>query len=433
MVLYLMQSSQRISYNFALKKAIEISNTIKKPLIVLFVITKFPNANASHYKFMIEGLKEASKELRERKIKFSVKINEDIFDEFIKYEKHCDYIVLDKGYLKFHKLLYNRIFNHCEKNKVVQIEDNVVIPVEEASNKEEYSAATFRRKISSKIDERVLDFYLEDIKINSLNIQFDGEIDLEKTTFEDIMKKLKLKEDKVINYNFKGGYSNSLKNLKDFLENKIKYYEEKRNFPELDYQSNLSPYIHFGNISPLEILFHCMKQNYKSRDAFLEELIVRRELAVNFVYYNKNYDNIFCLNEWAYKTLKEHESDERKFIYSLEELENAKTHDVYWNAAQKEMISTGKMHGYMRMYWGKKIIEWTQKIEEAYNTAIYLNDKYELDGRDANGYTGIAWCFGKHDRAWKERYIFGKIRYMNDKGLERKFDIKKYASKFNGG
>jgi len=433
MVLYLMQSSQRISYNFALKKAIEISNTIKKPLIVLFVITKFPNANASHYKFMIEGLKEVSKELRERKIKFSVKINEDIFDEFINYEKHCDYIVLDKGYLKFHKLLYNKIFSHCEKNKVVQIEDNVVIPVEEASNKEEYSAATFRRKISSKIDERVLDFYLEDIKINSLNIQFDGEIDLEKTTFEDIMKKLKLKEDKVINYSFKGGYSNAFKNLKDFLENKIKYYEEKRNFPELDYQSNLSPYIHFGNISPLEILFHCMKQNYKSRDAFLEELIVRRELAVNFVYYNKNYDNIFCLNEWAYKTLKEHENDERKFIYSLEELENTKTHDVYWNAAQKEMISTGKMHGYMRMYWGKKIIEWTQKIEDAYNTAIYLNDKYELDGRDANGYTGIAWCFGKHDRAWKERDIFGKIRYMNDKGLERKFDIKKYASKFNGG
>ena len=139
-----------------------------------------------------------------------------------------------------------------------------------------------------------------------------------------------------------------------------------------------------------------------------------------------------CLPEWALKTLKQHENDPRKYIYSLEELENGKTHDPYWNAAQKEMVYTGKMHGYMRMYWGKKILEWMENPREAYQIALYLNNKYELDGRDPNGYTGVAWCFGKHDRAWKEREIFGKVRYMNDKGLKRKFKIDQYLDRVDG-
>jgi len=149
-------------------------------------------------------------------------------------------------------------------------------------------------------------------------------------------------------------------------------------------------------------------------------------------FYNKDYDNFNGIPQWCRKTLKEHEPDKREYIYSTDELENGKTHDPYWNKAQKEMVNTGKMHGYMRMYWGKKIIEWTKTPETAYKTALYLNNKYEIDGRDPNGFTGVAWCFGKHDRPWKKRPKFGSIRYMNARGLKRKFDIEKYLE-MDGG
>jgi deoxyribodipyrimidine photo-lyase len=166
-----------------------------------------------------------------------------------------------------------------------------------------------------------------------------------------------------------------------------------------------------------------------TKEAYLEELIVRRELSVNYVNFNKNYDSFDGLPEWAKRTLLSHKKDPRDYLYSLKELENAKTHDPYWNAAQNEMLITGKMHGYMRMYWGKKLIEWTDNPEKAFKIALHLNDKYELDGRDPNGYAGVAWCFGKHDRPWKERQIFGIVRYMNSDGLRRKFDADIYVQK----
>ena len=150
---------------------------------------------------------------------------------------------------------------------------------------------------------------------------------------------------------------------------------------------------------------------------------------MNFVFYNENYDSLDGLPKWAKTTLEEHEKDPREYLYTLEELDNAETHDPYWNAAQEEMKLTGKMHGYMRMYWGKKILEWSETPEDALKNALFLNDKYELDGRDPNGFTGVAWCLGKHDRPWKERSIFGKTRYMNAKGLKRKFDADGYVEK----
>jgi deoxyribodipyrimidine photo-lyase len=192
----------------------------------------------------------------------------------------------------------------------------------------------------------------------------------------------------------------------------------------------MSPYLHFGQISPLYISLQILESEKQNIDSFLEELIIRRELAINFVYYNNHYDSFDGLHDWQKKTLNDHKNDQRDYMYTLSELENAETHDPYWNAAQKEMIIRGKMHGYMRMYWGKKIIEWTKTPEVAYKIALYLNNKYELDGRDPNGFAGVAWCFGKHDRPWKERAIFGKIRYMNAKGLKRKFDTEAYAKMY---
>jgi deoxyribodipyrimidine photo-lyase len=218
--------------------------------------------------------------------------------------------------------------------------------------------------------------------------------------------------------------------LDAFIRDKLKHYNDLRNDPGTDYGSQMSPYLHFGQISPLEIALKVRRARGKAKDAkeaYLEELIVRRELSMNFVHYNPHYDAYQSLPDWAQKTLKAHEKDHRETIYSLEEFEHARTHDPYWNAAQTEMVDTGKMHNYMRMYWGKKILEWSKTPEKAYRTALSLNNKYELDGRDPNGFTGVAWCFGKHDRAWPERPIFGKIRYMNAAGLRRKFDIEAYV------
>ena len=166
-------------------------------------------------------------------------------------------------------------------------------------------------------------------------------------------------------------------------------------------------------------------------DSLFEQLVVRRELAFNFVYYNEGYDQFDSMTyAWAYQTMKEHENDPREVLYTLADYENASTHDPYFNAAMLEMIHTGFMHNYMRMYWAKKIIEWSPSYEEAYRTSVYLDDKYFLDGRDPNGYTGVAWCYGKHDRAWTERSVFGKLRYMNAGGLERKFKINDYVKRW---
>jgi deoxyribodipyrimidine photo-lyase len=193
----------------------------------------------------------------------------------------------------------------------------------------------------------------------------------------------------------------------------------------------MSPYLHFGQISPLDIALKVLQSDSPGKDAYLEELITRRELSINYVFYNQYYDTFGGLPRWAQKTLTTHQGDERTSTYSPAQLEGADTHDPYWNAAQREMVLTGKMHGYMRMYWGKKILEWSSSPEKAFDTASFLNNKYELDGRDPNGYAGVAWCFGKHDRPWATRNVFGNVRFMNSAGLRRKFDADKYARKYS--
>ena len=221
--------------------------------------------------------------------------------------------------------------------------------------------------------------------------------------------------------------------LQSFLQDGLDDYGVNSNDPTLDRQSQLSPYLHFGQLSAQRTALEVLRRGGPApqTEAFLEELIVRRELADNFCYYNPDYDNPAGFPAWAQQTLAEHLDDVRPYRYTAAEFEQAITHDPIWNAAQRQMVKTGKMHGYMRMYWAKKILEWSANPRQAMETAIYLNDRYELDGRDPNGYAGIAWSIGGvHDRAWGERQIFGKIRFMNDKGLKRKFAIDRYCERY---
>jgi deoxyribodipyrimidine photo-lyase len=229
--------------------------------------------------------------------------------------------------------------------------------------------------------------------------------------------------------NFRGGTLEALRLLRQFVRDKLDDYTQNRNHPELEGTSRLSPYLHFGHIGPHTVALAVRNSRVPKRaqEAFLEELIVRRELAVNFVRFNPNYDNFESGPRWAHQTLAEHGTDERPVRYTETQLENAATHDRLWNTAQMQMMLTGWMHNYMRMYWAKKILEWSVSPAEAYQTAVRLNDKYELDGRDPNGYEGIAWAIvGKSDRAWFERPIFGKVRYMSFASTSKKFDSKAY-------
>jgi deoxyribodipyrimidine photo-lyase len=425
-VLYWMQSSQRTEYNLALTYAILKANKLNKPIIAFFGITpNYPKANLRHYQFMLEGLKEVNNSLEKIGIK-TIVLHKSPEKGIVDLAKDSCLIVVDKGYIKtikqWHKFAANQV--ECP---LIEVEDNVVIPIEEVSGKEEYSAATIRPKIMKKRQNYLTK--LGEIKPvrNSLDLEFAT---------------LNLKDNKEISDqnldesvkpvgHFKGGSSEASKHLENFIKNKLSDYPEHKNDPNADCQSNLSPYLHFGQISPIYITQKILEApvSKASKEAYLEELIVRRELSVNYVNFNKNYDSFDGLPEWAKRTLLSHKKDPRDYLYSLKELENAKTHDPYWNAAQNEMLITGKMHGYMRMYWGKKLIEWTDNPEKAFKIALHLNDKYELDGRDPNGYAGVAWCFGKHDRPWKERQILGIVRYMNSDGLRRKFDADKYVQK----
>ena len=217
------------------------------------------------------------------------------------------------------------------------------------------------------------------------------------------------------------------------MRERLAGYASRRNRPEVEGTSQLSPYLHFGQIGPREVALAVQGAEAPAEDrrAFLDQFVVRRELAWNFVRFNPRYDSIEGCEPWARRTLDAHRADQREYLYGLAALETAGTHDPLWNAAQRQMVETGWMHGYLRMYWAKKILEWSASPEEAMAHAIELNDRYELDGRDPNGYAGIAWAIGgKHDRAWgPERPVYGTVRYMSLASTSRKFDSRAYISR----
>jgi deoxyribodipyrimidine photo-lyase len=426
-VVYWMQASQRAEYNHALEFAIQQANALDKPLLVVFGITdRFPDANERHYFFMLEGLGEVKASLEARGIRLIIR-HEEPPAAAVESARWACLVVVDRGYLRIQKK-WRRAVAKQIKCPLVEVESDVVVPVEVTSSKEEYAAATIRPKIRRRLDPHLLPFRHAGPRHSSLKMDFDT---FDITDVGAAVARLSIDHSVARSSFFRGGTSQAKRHLRAFLKSRLGHFDDLRNDPSRDYFSNMSPYLHFGQISPLYIALQVKRTGGKGVEAYLEELIVRRELSMNFVQYNPRYDSLDCLPDWAKRTLAQHRRDRREYIYTLKQFEAAETHDPYWNAAQNEVRVTGKMHGYMRMYWGKKILEWTEKPEDAFNIALHLNNKYEIDGRDANGFTGVAWCFGKHDRPWAERRVFGRVRYMNDKGLRRKFDIDAYVAKVN--
>ncbi|GIW62610.1 MAG: deoxyribodipyrimidine photo-lyase [Patescibacteria group bacterium] len=422
-VLYWVQTGLRIDYNFALKLAIKESNRLNLPLLVYFALKENKYANLRQYAFLKQGILELKKNLRQIGANFLVQ-KVDSFSDILKVAKRASVLIADFGYLRGQRYWRSFLIKKLDL-PVFLVENDTFAPVIlVAKNKVPY-AFLIKKKILSFIPKLSDRFELESLRNKTeLFNQSNSEI-------EQQFKMLRL-DKKVFKTKFIGGETQACQILSEFIFKKLVYYKKFRSSPDKDFQSNLSPYLHFGFISPVKIVYEVLK-NYSIDDenvqAFFNELLVWRELARNFVYFERNYDNWKGLPFWSIKTLDDHKNDKRDYVYSLEELEEGKTHDKYWNACQKEMLLTGKMHNYMRMYWAKKVIEWSLNWRQAYKWLVYLNDKYELDGRDPNGYLGIAWSFGCFDRPWRERKIFGKVRYMNEKGLERKFDMEKYLQK----
>ncbi|TMW55947.1 hypothetical protein Poli38472_008595 [Pythium oligandrum] len=489
-LVYWMQTSVRSKYNYSLEYAIAVANALSLPLHVVYFLSdrsvvppsyqpRDPNAfgfaTERHAKFGLEGLACVQKKLAKRGLSFEVFHHRHVVspsDKPIEFWTDVDEaseedppstlkpsrsmlldrcarnaaaVITDRPYLRPWREALAQCVSDAKAQRrewgVVQVEGDVVVPCESASYKEEYAARTIRPKIQAQLKKFLVELDHQEVKEECKTVgksivtsAFQDDTVLVPLDVTDTDKALQLLDvDRTVRgvSCFLGGEDVAVETGKTFLEKKLVRYATDRNEPSGDGGSNLSIYLRYGHISPVRIALNAQKvKNAKEgKDSFLEELIVRRELSVNMGVFNASYDTMACLPDYAAKTLQDHAGDKREHLYTVEQLEAAKTFDVYWNAAQLEMVYTGAMHGYMRMYWAKKVLEWTKTPELGFRIGLYLNNKYALDAPDPNSYTGIAWSFGKHDQGWKERPIFGKVRYMNESGLKRKFRMDAYVNK----
>jgi deoxyribodipyrimidine photo-lyase len=425
-VLYWMQQAMRAEGNLALDRAVECANELRLPLVVCFGLTgakspPYPDANARHYAFLLQGIAEVAETLERRGILFVLRLGSPD-DVVIGLSKRAALVVCDRGYLKPQRAWQERVVKEAGC-RIERVEADAVVPLDLVSTKHEFAARTIRPKIERHWEDYLVEHPAPRLRHMAGGLSLKSDVD--PCQPEKILACLKLDGEVGPVRRFAGGQKAARRRLAAFVESALDGYGENRNAPEAGAVSHLSPYLHFGQISPLEIALaaRTAKAPRPDRQSFLEELVVRRELAFNHVWHEPNYDAWAGLPAWARRTLGEHAKDERPLRYSRARLEAGETHDEHWNAAMREMRETGYLHNRMRMYWGKKIIEWTNSPEEAFRTALALNNRYFIDGRDANSFTNIAWLFGLHDRPWFRRPIFGTVRYMGAATL-KKFDAK---------
>ncbi len=428
-VLYWMQRAQRARGNEAFNTAVLIANTLGIPLVVLFRLEpSFPHATERHYAFMLEGLAETANDAEARGAAFLLRIGAEGDVGAVARELQAALVVGDENPLREPEAWRTAAPAELEV-PFVTVDADVLIP-SALFGKEEYAARTLRPKITRELERFVVAAPDPDVhrRLPGPERPRGEEFDVDR-----LLARLKIDTASGRLAGMRAGTRAGLAELDDFIANRLARYDARRRHPEHpDGTSRLSPWLHFGQLGPLQIVLRVNEAEVPSdaREAYLEELIVRRELAVNYVARNPDYDRYEGLPAWGLATLAEHAGDPRPHLYSFEEFEAARTHDPLWNAAQKEMVHTGFMHGYIRMYWAKKILHWSRTPREAHQTAVTLNDRYLLDGRDPNGYANIAWAIGgRHDRPWPEREVFGKVRSMTYASTSRKFDSAAYIAR----
>ena len=456
-VLYWMQAAPRVPDNPALQHALRRADELGLPLLCGFGLTpRYPEATLRHYVFLLEGLAETAAVLESLGIRLAV-LPEEPDRAALRLGRRAALLVTDRGYLRHQRAWRERVAAEAAC-PVVQVEGEALLPVEQVSGKAEWAAASFRPKVRRLLAEQ-LPWAVPGLpaagspggrrppaapraprapRHDSLGLRVEGALppaDLRGGPAAPALARLRPDPSVPPVEGLRGGASQAMARLRRFVRGPLAEYHLSSDDPGADLQSGLGAYLHFGQISPVTVARAvagaCGVQE-GARDAFLEQLIVRRELSLNMVHYDPDYDRYDSLPEWARGTLARHVRDRRPYLYDRARLERADTHDPYWNASMREARRTGVMHGYMRMYWGKKILEWSETPEQAFDTALALNNRWLLDGRDPNSYAGVAWCFGRHDRPWPERPVFGTVRSMTSAGLERKFDMDGYLRRVGG-
>jgi deoxyribodipyrimidine photo-lyase len=424
-VLYWMQNAQRATFNPALEYAIEEANDLGLPVLVCFGLTAFPEANARHYSFMLAGLAEVARTLAARGLGFVIR--KATPDQLVRdLSAHAAMVVCDRGYLKIQRTWRARLAKNIDR-RLVQVEGDVVVPVETASPKHEYAARTLRPKLHRLWEDYLHGLEPRPVKYPAHGLNVTSDVDL--ANVSEVVAGLSIDHDVGAIRRFASGETAARARLHAFLDDGLARYGAERGKPEAAAASNMSPYLHYGQISPVEIALavrHARGGGAEDKASFLEELIVRRELSMNHVYYASDYDAWSVVPDWARKTLEAHAGDPRPNLYTRAQFEAAETHDPYWNAAMREMLATGYMHNHLRMYWGKKILQWSATPQEAFETTLALNNRWFLDGRDANSFTNVAWLYGLHDRPWGPQPVFGTVRSMGANTF-KKFDADAYV------
>ncbi len=422
-VLYWVHREFRFQDNWALHHARGEALRLQVPLAVVFcLVPEFLGATLRQFDFLLKGLEASESTLQQANIPLILRSGDPATEiNRLCKELQPSLVVTDYDPLRIKRHWIQSLLKG-QRAPVLEVDSRNIVPVWEASPKREYMARTIRPKIHKLLPEFLTPFP-----------QFSSHPHAWDTppaslSFPELRQTLRVDTTVGPVDWLKPGEKGAQQTLTTFLTTRLNTYDQ-RNDPNKDACSDLSPYLHFGMISAQRILLEIDKRGLNSDnvESFVEELVVRRELSDNFCFYSADYDQVSAFPEWAQRTLEEHSKDPRQYLYSLEEFDQAVTHQPLWNAAQRQLVQTGAMHGYMRMYWAKKILEWTPTPADALRIAIYLNDRYALDGRESNGYTGIAWSIGGvHDRGWTKRPIFGSIRYMNANGARRKFDVQRY-------
>ncbi len=429
-VLYWMQMFKRASHNYALNFAIQMANERQLPLVVYEGLKfYYPWANDRIHTFILEGVAEKQPEFSERGIRYIFYLQRNKRDPrntVAKLAREAALVVTD-DYPCFIIPEHNQRIAEL-KLPVYAVDANGMVPLS-ALPKEEYAAYTIRPKLNRLLPDlpRTIVTPHLDVQKPTLDVECPETI-VSPDNIADLVSECDIDHTVKPSNRYHGGTAAGRKRLTHFVRNILPHYDKTRNDPSVDGSSRLSPYLHFGFLSIQEVVaaVEQAKAPNTAKDAFLEEAIVRRELSFNFTRHNPDYDSLKSLPVWALKTMRDHADDPRPELLDAERIEAADTYDELWNAAQRELLSTGLLHNYMRMLWGKRVIEWQRSYEMAFELLVHLNNKYALDGRDPNSYAGILWCFGKHDRPWFEREIFGTIRYMTSRSMAKKFNARRY-------
>ena len=425
-VLYWTQMNRRADCNQALNFAIETANEMRLPVLVYEGLTcTYPYASDRLHTFILEGVPQTEKRLRERGIGYVFYLRRrksDANDVLYRLAARAAAVVTD-DYPTFVTARHNASVAPKLNVGFYAVDASCIVPMA-SLDKREYAAYTIRPKIHKLLPRYLWPLPPIEVRRRFPRGHHEWHTRVRERDIAGLVASCEI-DHTVPPSPIRGGREAAQARLADFVKHGLKRYAAEHNEPSAKATSGLSPYLHFGQISALEVALAT-----RAVSEFLEELIVRRELAFNFARHAPRTDTLAVLPDRARETMRRHTRDRRHPVYTRAQFERAETYDELWNATQQQLLASGVIHGYYRMYWGKKIIEWSPSYKQALATMIYLHDRYALDGRDPNTYTNILWCFGLHDRPWPERPVFGTLRSMTLAGMRRKTDTASYIARW---